>query len=596
MAYKAPIADILFTLNHIAGFSGHLSSGVFGDLDGATVEAVLDEAGRFAAEELAPINRSGDEQRAQLIDGAVVLPPGWKEAYSKFVESGWNALPSPIEFGGQGLPVAVAMAVTEMWNGANMAFGLNPLLTQAGVEAVSQYGSDALKTTYLPKMISGEWTGSMQLTESHAGSDLRFLKTRAVPQGDGTYRISGTKIFITYGEHPLTENIIHIVLARLPDAPQGTRGISMFLVPKFLVNDDGSLGARNDVYCAKLEHKLGIHGSPTCVLNYGDAGGATGWMIGEPNRGLQYMFTMMNQARLGVGVQGVGLAEHAFQDALAYARDRKQGSIETTADNDMTPIINHPDVRRMLVSMKAKIAAARAICATNAVAIDIARHGRDAATRAKAEGLAALLTPVSKAYGSDIAVEVASEGLQVHGGMGFIEETGAAQHYRDARIAPIYEGTNGIQNVDLVARKLPSNNGETIRLFIADLKQTVAELQASNEPAFGEMYEWLSASVDDLESTSAWLLRKLTQDRDAALAGAAPYGRLFALAAGGVFLARGALAAVRGANGSGAPAQAHIALARHFAETQAPLTGGLKRIVFNMNETVNGKAADAALA
>ena len=592
MAYKAPVADILFTLDHIAGFSGHLASGVFGDLDRATVEAVLDEAGRFAAEELAPINRSGDEQRARLEGGEVVLPPGWKEAYAKFVEAGWNALPSPTEFGGQGLPVAVAMAVTEMWNGANMAFGLNPLLTQAGVEAVTKYGSEALKTTYLPKMVSGEWTGSMQLTEPHAGSDLRFLKTRAVPQGDGTYRISGTKIFITFGDHPLAENIIHIVLARLPDAPQGTRGISMFLVPKFLVNEDGSLGARNDVRCAKLEHKLGIHGSPTCVLNYGDEGGAVGWIIGEPNRGLQYMFTMMNQARLGVGVQGVGLAEHAFQDALAYARDRKQGSTETTADNDMTPIINHPDVRRMLLSMKAKIAAARAICAINAVAIDIARHGSDEATRTKADALAALLTPISKSFGSDIAVEVASEGIQVHGGMGFIEETGAAQHYRDARIAPIYEGTNGIQCVDLVGRKLPMNGGETVRAFIGELKQTVAQVRESNEPAFGAMAACLAESVADLEETTEWMLQKLGREPKAAFSGATSYGRLFALTAGGVFLARGALAAARGANG----AATHITLARHFAETQAPLTSGLKTVIYNTHETVLGETAEAALA
>jgi acyl-CoA dehydrogenase len=592
MVYKAPVADILFALNHIAGFSAHLDSGVFGDLDRETVAAVLDEAGRFAAEELAPINRSGDEQRAQLIDGHVVLPPGWKEAYAKFVASGWNGLPSPTQFGGQGLPVAVAMAVAEMWNGANMAFGLNPMLTQAGVEAVTKYGSDALKTIYLPKMVSGEWTGSMQLTEPHAGSDLRFLKTRAVPQGDGTFRISGTKIFITFGEHPLTENIIHIVLARLPEAPQGTRGISMFLVPKFLVNDDGSLGARNDVRCAKLEHKLGIHGSPTCVLNYGDAGGAVGWMIGEPNRGLQYMFTMMNQARLGVGVQGVGLAEHAFQDALSFARDRKQGSVETTAENDMTPIINHPDVRRMLVSMKAKIAAARAICATNAVAIDIAKHGSHEATRAKADALAALLTPISKSFGSDIAVEVASEGIQVHGGMGFIEETGAAQHYRDARIAPIYEGTNGIQCVDLVGRKLPMNGGETVRAFIGDLKETVAQVKASNEPAFGAMGACLADGVADLEETTGWMLRKLAAEPKAAFAGATPYGRLFALTAGGVFLARGALAAARGANGGGA----HITIARHFAETLVPLTAGLKPVIYNTHETVLGETADTALA
>ena len=592
MAYKAPVADILFTLEHIAGFSNHLDAGVFGDLDRATVEVVLDAAGDFAQDVLAPINRSGDEHGARLIDGEVVLPNGWKQAYTAFVESGWNALPSPSEFGGQGLPVSVAMAVTEMWNGANMAFGLNPLLTQAGVEAVTKYGSEVLKVKYLPKMVSGEWTGSMQLTEPHAGSDLRFLKTRAAPQEDGAYRITGTKIFITFGEHPLTDNIIHIVLARLPDAPQGTRGISMFLVSKFLVNDDGSLGARNDVRCAKLEHKLGIHGSPTCVLNYGDEGGAVGWMIGEPNRGLQYMFTMMNQARLGVGVQGVGLAEHAFQDALAYARDRKQGSMETTAANDMTPIINHPDVRRMLMSMKAKIAAARAICAINAVAIDIAKHGADETTRAKADALAALLTPISKSFGSDIAVEVASEGIQVHGGMGFIEETGAAQHYRDARIAPIYEGTNGIQGVDLVGRKLPMNGGETVRTFIGELKETVAQIRESNEPAFGTMAACLADGVADLEETTGWMLRKLAETPKAAFAGATSYQRLFALTAGGVFLARGALAAARGANGGAA----HIILARHFAETQVPATAGLKTAIYNTHETVLGETAEAALA
>jgi alkylation response protein AidB-like acyl-CoA dehydrogenase len=595
MAYRAPVSDISFALNQIAGFSRHVEDGVFGDLDLATVEAVLEEAGRFASEELAPLNRSGDEHRAQLKDGEVVLPPGWTEAYRKFWQSGWNALPSPEKFGGQGLPVALAMAVTEMWNGANMAFGLNPLLTQAGVEAVYKYGAEPLQAKYLPKMVSGEWTGSMQLTEPHAGSDLRFLKTRAVPQGDGSYRITGTKIFITFGEHPLTENIVHIVLARLPDAPQGTKGISMFLIPKFLVGDDGSLSARNDVHCAKLEHKLGIHGSPTCVLNYGDGDGALGWMIGEPNRGLSYMFTMMNQARLGVGVQGVGLAEHAYQDALAYARERRQGSIGDTASGDMTPIINHPDVRRMLLSMKAKIAAARAICSMNAVAIDLAKHAPDVAARARADGLAALLTPVSKAYGSDIAVEVASEGIQVHGGMGYIEETGAAQHYRDARIAPIYEGTNGIQNLDLVTRKLPLNNGETIGALIAELKETVRAVKASNEPAFGAMADCLAGSVADLEEASEWLARQLGENRDAALAGAASYGRLFANAAGGVFLARGALAVARGADGSGAM-DSQITLARHFAETQAPLTAGLKRAVQNTHETVLGSGAEAAFS
>ena len=592
MAYKAPVSEMLFTLNRIAGFAPLVEAGLFEDLDLATVEAVLEEAGRFATEQLAPINRAGDEHPARLVDGKVVMPESWKAAYRAFSEAGWNALPSPRAFGGQELPVAVSMAVAELWNGANMAFGLNPMLTQAGVEALFKYGSDDLKSKYLPKLISGEWTGSMQLTEPHAGSDLRFLKTRAIPQGDGTYRITGTKIFITFGDHPLTDNIIHIVLARLPDAPPGTRGISMFLIPKFLVNADGSLGARNDVHAAKLEHKLGIHGSPTCVLNYGDGGGAIGWLIGEPHRGLHYMFLMMNQARLGVGIQGVGVAEHAFQHALAYAKERRQGAISSSAETEMTPIINHPDVVRMLLSMKAKVAAARAICYTNAVAIDLSRHGRDAETRARADAEAALLTPVSKAFGSDTGVEVASEGIQVHGGMGFIEETGAAQHYRDARIAPIYEGTNGIQAIDLVGRKLAMNGGETIRAFIGGLKDTVAQVKASNEPAFGAMGESLEAGVAALEETGRWLFAQLAENRDAALAGATPFGRLFGLAAGGVFLARGALAAARESDGG---SDMPITLARHFAETQVPLTGGLKQTVTQMHETVLGDRATAVL-
>jgi alkylation response protein AidB-like acyl-CoA dehydrogenase len=583
---------MLFTLNHVAGFARHVEAGLFEDLDVATVEAILEEAGRFATEQLATINRAGDEQPARLEGGKVVMAESWKTAYRAFCEAGWNALPCPKAYGGQELPVAVSMACAELWNGANMAFGLNPMLTQAGVEALYKYGADALKTKYLPKMISGEWTGSMQLTEPHAGSDLRFLKTRALPHGDGTYRIKGTKIFITYGEHPLTDNIIHIVLARLPDAPPGTKGISMFLIPKFLMNEDGSLGQRNDVYAAKLEHKLGIHGSPTCVLNYGDGEGAIGWLVGEPHRGLHYMFTMMNQARLAVGIQGVGVAEHAFQHALRYARDRRQGSLHHTPDGEMVPIIDHPDVARMLLSMKAKTAAARAICYTNAVAIDLSRHAPGAETRARADAEAALLTPVSKAFGSDVGVEVASEGIQVHGGMGFIEETGAAQHYRDARIAPIYEGTNGIQAIDLVGRKLAMNGGETVRTFIAGLRQTVADVKASNEPAFGAMGESLDGGVAALEEASRWLLGKLDERRDAALAGATPYGRLFGLAAGGVLLARGALAAAREANGD---AEAPIALARHFAETQVPLTGGLKSAVVQMHETVLGNRAAAIL-
>jgi acyl-CoA dehydrogenase len=591
MSYRAPISDILFALNHVAGLPRYLEEGLFGGLDAATVEAVLDEAGRFASEELAPLNRLGDEQGAKLQNGEVVMPAGWAEAYRKFWEGGWNALQGPEDYGGQGLPIVLSMAVNEMWQGANMAFALNPLLTQAGVEALHKYGSPELKAKYLPKMTSGEWTGTMQLTEPHAGSDLRFLKTRAVPQGDGSYKLTGTKIFITYGDHSLTENIVHIVLARLPDAPEGTKGISLFLVPKYLVNDDGSLGPRNDVRCAKLEHKIGIHASPTCVINHGDEGGATAWMIGESNRGLLYMFTMMNQARLAIGAQGVGLSEHAYQDALAYARERRQGSVDGTPANAMTPILDHPDIRRTLLSMKARIAAARALTCVNALAIDLGKHAPDPSARARADALAALLTPLSKAYGSDIAVEIASDAIQVHGGMGFIEETGVGQHYRDARIIPIYEGTNGIQNIDLVMRKLPMQDGEFVRSYIAELKETVREIKASNEPAFGEMAECLDGALADLDETSAWMLAQLAGNKDAALAGAGPYGRLFALAAGGALLGRGALGAVRDSGGNW---EAQIAIARHFAETQAPLTAGLKQAIYRAHDTVNGRAAELA--
>ncbi len=590
MPYKAPVADISFVLNHIAGFSTLVEAGAFGDLDMATVEAVMEEAGRFATEELAPLNRKGDEHPARLAGRDVVTPPGWTEAYAKFVEGGWTALPCPEAFGGQNLPFTMASATLEMWSGANMAFALCVLLSQGGAEALERYGSAALKAKYMPKLVSGEWTGSMQLTEPHAGSDLRFLKTRAVPAGDGSYRITGTKIFITYGEHAMTENILHLVLARLPDAPPGTKGISMFVVPKFLVNDDGSPGPRNDVFCSKLEHKLGIHGSPTCVMNFGDEGGALGWIVGEPHKGLHYMFTMMNRARLGVGVESVGLADAAYQQALAFALERRQGSVSGTPGTEMTPIINHPDVRRMLLSMKAKVAAARAICLTNAVAIDLSERSRDEAVRTRAEGEAALLTPLSKSFGSDAGVDVASEGVQVHGGMGFIEETGAAQYYRDARINPIYEGTNGIQCIDLVRRKLPMNGGETVRAFLGELSEIIGQVKTSNEPALGATAEALGDGHADLTETTEWLGRKLMENPDAALAGATHYGRMFSLVTGGALLARGALSAIR--EGGGAH-EGQILLARHFAETEVPATAGLKPAVCRSHDTVLAKAADA---
>jgi alkylation response protein AidB-like acyl-CoA dehydrogenase len=460
------------------------------------------------------------------------------------------------------------------------------LLTQAGVNALAQHGSPELQRRYLPKMVSGEWTGSMQLTEPQAGSDLRFLRTKAVPAGDGSYRIIGGKIFITYGEHPMTDNIIHLMLARLPDAPPGTKGISLFLVPKFLLNEDGSLGARNDAFATKLEHKLGIHGSPTCVMAYGENGGAVGWLVGEPHQGLQAMFTMMIEARVGVGSQGVGIAERAYQQALNYARERIQGRGPDDGEEDSVAIIHHPEVARMLLSMKAKIAAARAICYRTAALTDRAHHNADAAERRRAQAEAALLTPVAKAFGSDIGVEVASEGIQVHGGMGYIEETGAGQMLRDARIAPIYEGANGIQAVDLITRKIGQGKGEVLRGFLDGLKQTVRAVKGSNEPSFGEMGERLEAVLAALKESSEWLLRILPENRNAALAGATPYQRLFGIATGGVWLAEGALAAARQNGRDGGADAAHIITARHFAESLAGEADGLKFAITRGHETV----------
>ena len=455
MTYRAPLADMDFALKYGAALPPALEQGFFGDLTMDDVDAVLAEAGRVAAEVIAPLNRVGDQAGASFKDGVVTTAPGWKEAYDAWRKGGWNGLASPAEWGGQGLPQVLNAACTEMWNAAAMAFGVGPMLTMGAIDALNAHGSDALKRAYLEKLISGEWTGTMQLTEPQAGSDVGALRTRAERAGDGSYRITGQKIFITYGEHDLTDNIIHFVLARLPDAPPGTRGISLFLVPKILLNADGSLGARNDVRAHSVEHKLGIHGSPTCTMIFGDRGGATGFIVGEENAGMAAMFTMMNRARLAVGLQGVGIAERATQLALAYARERRQGRTAGMPATESAPIIAQPDVRRMLLSMRALTQAARTICYATAMALDRAERGDDKPARHAAHARASLLTPIAKAFSTDIGVEVTSLGVQVHGGMGYIEETGAAQLYRDARITPIYEGTNGIQAIDLVTRKLP---------------------------------------------------------------------------------------------------------------------------------------------
>ncbi|MGH6782452.1 MAG: acyl-CoA dehydrogenase, partial [Sphingomonadaceae bacterium] len=521
------------------------------------------------------LNMVGDRIGSTLKDGAVTTPPGWKEAYKAWAEAGWNALPAPEAYGGQGLPALVQSACTEMWNSAAFAFALGPLLTVGAIEALHAHGSEALKETYLAKLVSGEWMGTMNLTEPQAGSDLNALRSKAERVGDGTYRITGQKIFITYGEHDMTENIVHLVLARLPDAPAGTRGISLFLVPKYLVNTDGTLGAHNDLRCSGIEHKLGIHASPTCSMAYGDNGGAIGWLIGEENRGLACMFTMMNNARLNVALQGVAIAERAYQQALAFAHERKQGAaLDAPKGAPMSPILVHPDIRRMLMEMRAKTQAARAISYMVAEALDRSHRETDIGKRKQAAERTAILTPVAKAYATDIGVEVASTGIQVHGGMGYVEETGAAQHLRDARIATIYEGTNGIQAIDLVQRKLPLSGGDAVRALIAEMRGVVGEVAAANTPGFGRTADRLKSAVDALERATEWMLATMGAKPADVLAGAAPYLKLFALAQGGTGLAKKALAMRSEESGPAA-----VATARFFAEHGAIEAPGLELAV-----------------
>jgi alkylation response protein AidB-like acyl-CoA dehydrogenase len=574
MSYRAPVADIAFSLKHAAGLKTALSEGLYGDLDEQTVDSVLMEAGRFATDIIAPLNGVGDKFGTPFKNGTVTTPPGWKDAYTTWAAAGWNGLAAPADWGGQELPQAVNAACIEMWNSASMAFGIGPVLTMAAIDALHAYGSDTLKKEYLGNLISGEWMGTMQLTEPQAGSDVGTLRSKAERANDGSYRITGSKIFITYGEHDLTDNIIHFVLARLPDAPPGTKGISLFLVPKVMPD-----GTRNDVRAHSVEHKLGIHASPTCTMVYGDHGGAVGFLIGEENKGMACMFTMMNRARLAVGLQGVGIAERATQQALSYARERKQGAAGA--------IIAYPDVKRMLLTMRALTGAARAICYATGIAIDRSLRAKTEEGRKSAYDRASLLTPVAKAFSTDIGTEVASLGIQVHGGMGYIEETGAAQHYRDARIAAIYEGTNGIQAIDLVTRKVPLEGGKTVALYIDELRRTVKSVQSSNAPAFGETAARLGEAVDSLERATRWVLTQ--KSSDAALAGATPYLRLFGNAAGGCMLAEEALASLRAGDGVG-----RTVLARYFAENLAIQANGLERSVTEGADSIID--AQAALA
>ncbi len=519
--YIPPIEDMNFLLTHVT----KLSKLGRDDLDAGMVEAILGEAGKLASDVLAPLNVAGDKTAAKVSDGVVTTSPGFKAAYKQYCDGGWNAVPFDPDFGGQGLPWLMSFPVQEMWQSANMAFGLCPLLNQGAVDAIHTWGTDEQKKTYLAKLISGEWTGTMNLTEPQAGSDLALLRSKAIPNDDGTYRISGQKIFITYGEHDFTGNIVHLVLARLPDAPEGTKGISLFLVPKFLDDGAGNYTKRNDLKCVSLEHKLGIHGSPTCTMSFGDNGGATGYLLGKENEGLKCMFTMMNNARLSVGLQGVAIAERALQAAIAYAKDRKQGKPLTGGDT--AAIIEHPDIRRMLLSMASQVEAGRALAYEAAQYLDLARAGDKTAQFA-----VDLLTPVVKAWSTDMACEVTSTAVQVHGGMGFIEETGVAQYYRDARILPIYEGTNGIQSNDLIFRKILRDSGAAAFGWMAQSRQQI----------FAYKNEALWTSLSKLEEATKLIVSKAS-DLDALAAIAVPYLKLFGLTAAGIMLARSTLVA-----------------------------------------------------
>ena len=540
--YSAPTDDMMFVLEHIADLDSLAAHEQFAHADLDTAAALLDEAGRFMSSEVAPLNVPGDQQGLGFDEGVITHPDGFGEAYQKFVGAGWNGMAFDPDFGGGGMPWCVGLAVQEMLTSASMAFSLCPLLTQGAIDALLHHADETLQQTYLPKMISGEWSGTMNLTEPHAGSDVGALTSRAEPRPDGSYLITGTKIFITYGEHELADNIVHLVLARTPDSPPGTRGISLFLVPKFLVNPDGTLGERNDLRAVSTEHKIGIHASPTCVMSYGDNGGAVGYMVGPPHGGMRAMFTMMNNARLSVGLQGLSLTERAYQQARDYAVERKQGRAigSELPPGQSSPIVDHADVRRMLMTMRANAEAMRCVMYLNAAAIDQSLAAADPDERAQADELVAILTPISKGWGTDLGVEMTSLGVQVHGGMGYVEETGAAQHWRDSRIAPIYEGTNGIQAADLAFRKLPLDGGKAMARLIGQIGETAAELAASDDADLKAIAASLSAGAESFGNAAMWLGTQLASAPNDVAAGSTPFMRLAGVVVGGWLLARSA--------------------------------------------------------
>ncbi|MEM7541704.1 MAG: acyl-CoA dehydrogenase [Pseudomonadota bacterium] len=590
--YEAPLNDMRFVIHELVGLAKVEELNGFDEVSEDLVDAVLEEAGKFAADILAPLNRSGDVEGARWDDGEVSTAEGWQSAYSEFCEAGWNGLALNPEFGGQGLPKILATAVSEMWNGANLSFAVCPMLIQGAIEAIESHGSDALKKTYLEKMVSGEWTGTMNLTEPQAGSDLSKVRSKAVPEGDH-YLISGQKIYITYGEHDLTDNIIHLVLARTPDAPEGTRGISLFVVPKFLVNDDGSIGERNDVRCVSIEHKLGIHASPTAVMSYGDNGGAIGYLVGEENRGLPYMFTMMNAARHAVGLEGVAIGDAAYRHALRHARERVQG--QPIGGEEGASIIEHPDVRRMLMTMRAKVEAMRALAYVCALEYDVAERHSDTEVRERAARRGDLFTPIVKGWSTETGQQVASIGVQIHGGMGFVEETGAAQFYRDSRITTIYEGTTGIQAGDLVGRKTLRDGGQAVAELIEEMRVTLTAMDGASDASVAAIRRALNSAVDDFEATVGWLLESAADPRKPA-AGSVYYLEMAGCVCGGWMLAESArIAAEKLAANEGDENfyRAKIAAAVFFAQHVLPVIPSLKAAITDGAESTLALAAEA---
>jgi len=586
--YTAPLRDMKFVIKELAGLDAVASLPGCEEVTPDLVDAVLDEAAKFASGVLSPLNVAGDRNGCKLEDGVVTTTPGFKQAYQQFVAAAWTSLGASPDWGGQGLPHLVSVAVSEMWNAANMSFCLCPMLTNGAVNAILQHGSDQQKQLYLRKLVAGEWTGTMNLTEPQAGSDLSAVRARAVPEGDH-YRLYGTKIFITWGEHDMAGNIVHLVLARTPDAPEGVKGISLFTVPKYLVNADGSLGARNDVKCVSIEHKLGIHASPTCVMAYGDKEGAIGHLVGEENRGLEYMFTMMNLARLEVGIEGVAIADRAYQRALGYAKERVQGRPIGARGGERVAIVHHPDVRRMLMSMKAQGEAMRALAAVAAAALDQALMHPDRNERLKHQAVFDLLTPVVKGWCTEQCIEIASLGVQVHGGMGFVEETGAAQDLRDARITTIYEGTTGIQANDLVGRKVAAEKGMTAKALIDAMRAFDKELAGHTHPALAVIRRALAEGVSALNEATDWLLETSPYNALAAGAGAVPYLKLWGIVAGGWQMARAAHIAKARLDGGAEDFDFYrgkIGTARFYAEHILPQAQSYKAAIVNGSGSV----------